>query len=386
MKSWLVCPRDPLIFRDGRPFDAIPGARARSLPFPYPSTLIGAVRTRAGMGPNGQFDKARIPKLLQHCLRGPFLAQVDASGQVQDWCLPPPQDALWVAREEKVERYWLRPVSLKEAQTAMPEGLQPVGPSQIIKEKPYRHAPVFWSWEAVRDWLMAPVDGPTDPICVGLGDLPQETHMHVSIDPHTYTAREGFLFQTTGLRFLYMSEGNEGGSLGQLQALGLLVQTDAPFTGGLGYLGGEQRVVFWEPITWEPPDPPSEVLEAAEKYRAVRLVLATPAYFEKGCLPKWFLEAVPGVLAQVEAVALSQRPAFLTGWDLERGQEKPARRLAPGGTVYFLRLEGPAEARRRFVESLWFQTVSDYEQDRRDGFGVALFGVWDGQLQEVKDA
>ncbi|MFZ2521089.1 MAG: type III-B CRISPR module-associated Cmr3 family protein, partial [Anaerolineae bacterium] len=31
MKTWLIEPRDPLIFRDGRPFSASPGARAKTL-------------------------------------------------------------------------------------------------------------------------------------------------------------------------------------------------------------------------------------------------------------------------------------------------------------------------------------------------------------------
>ncbi|HZQ09120.1 MAG TPA: type III-B CRISPR module-associated Cmr3 family protein, partial [Anaerolineae bacterium] len=57
MSVWLIEPRDPLIFRDGRPFNPTPGARAISLPFPYPSTLAGAVRTRVGQNENGVFDK-----------------------------------------------------------------------------------------------------------------------------------------------------------------------------------------------------------------------------------------------------------------------------------------------------------------------------------------
>ena len=53
MTRWIIEPLDPLIVRDGRPFDPTPGARARSVPFPYPSTTTGGIRTRAGKDDNG---------------------------------------------------------------------------------------------------------------------------------------------------------------------------------------------------------------------------------------------------------------------------------------------------------------------------------------------
>ena len=51
MSLWLIVPRDPLIFRDGKPFTATPGERSNSLGFPFPSTLAGAVRTLVGADP-----------------------------------------------------------------------------------------------------------------------------------------------------------------------------------------------------------------------------------------------------------------------------------------------------------------------------------------------
>jgi len=65
MTLWTLIPRDPLIFRDGRPFSADAGARAKSLAFPYPSTTTGAVRTSVGTDPiTGRFDSRRIDELL----------------------------------------------------------------------------------------------------------------------------------------------------------------------------------------------------------------------------------------------------------------------------------------------------------------------------------
>ena len=116
------------------------------------------------------------------------------------------------------------------------------------------------------------------------------------------------------------------------------------------------------------------------------MMLMSPAHFEKGYLPTWLQSAVEGVQANVQAAALTQRAVAISGWDMKAKHEKPSRRLVPAGAVYYLRLEGPPEARRRFVETLWFQPISDAEQDRRDGLGQVVFGVWNGQSEEVQDA
>ena len=53
MTLWIIEPRDPLIFGDGKPFSAIPGARAKSLLFPHPPTLAGSMRPTQDRAPVG---------------------------------------------------------------------------------------------------------------------------------------------------------------------------------------------------------------------------------------------------------------------------------------------------------------------------------------------
>src|SRR6266446_9986611 len=81
MAIWIIEPRDPLIVRDGRPFGPDPGARATSLPFPFPSTTTGGVRTRAGLNDRGIFDLAgkQLEDLKQLSVRGPLLVQLTRS-------------------------------------------------------------------------------------------------------------------------------------------------------------------------------------------------------------------------------------------------------------------------------------------------------------------
>ncbi|KAF0247471.1 MAG: hypothetical protein FD167_3129, partial [bacterium] len=96
MTVWIIEPHDPLIFRDGRPFDSTPGASARSLSFPFPSTIAGGLRTQAGLDQNGDFQKSKttIDYVKSISIKGPFLVELDGESKITNWLLPAPQDAM----------------------------------------------------------------------------------------------------------------------------------------------------------------------------------------------------------------------------------------------------------------------------------------------------
>src|SRR6266702_7280135 len=105
MEIWLIEPHDPLIVRDGKPFGPNPGARASTLPFPFPSTTTGGIRSRAGMNDDGVFElppdekgrKEKIENLKKLKVRGPLLVQLSEDGNgitVNKWLIPAPADAL----------------------------------------------------------------------------------------------------------------------------------------------------------------------------------------------------------------------------------------------------------------------------------------------------
>src|SRR5579884_3579895 len=98
MTVWILEPRDPLLVRDGRPFGPDPGARATSLPFPFPSTIAGGIRARAGVDENGIFQYTRdnrdaLERLKQLPVRGPLLVQLTDDGVSGQWLVPAPGDA-----------------------------------------------------------------------------------------------------------------------------------------------------------------------------------------------------------------------------------------------------------------------------------------------------
>lgn len=390
MTVWLIQPRDPLIFRDGRPFSAMPGARARTLAFPYPSTLAGGVRTRAGQDSNGRFDKQQIDRLLRHTIRGPLLVSLDDYGEVTQWHFPAPADAFVIeaAAQLTVQRLWVRPVYLPHgAATDLGNGVL-VSTNPASRGKADSAAPSFWSWETVDAWLAEPGDDPAPVLrsTLGPGKLVRESRIHVSIDPETQTASEGLLYETTGLEFVTNPSGEGRGALSAVQQYALAVDTDAELQPGVDFLGGERRMVNWAASRRSFPECPQGVRHTIVSQGHCRVLLVTPAIFEGGHLPAWLTRAVPGVTVRVVAVA-NRRYGTVSGWDAKRRTQKATRRLVPAGSVYFLSLDGDPAARERFVDLMWLQAVSDEEQDRRDGLGMALLGTWNGEIQplEVED-
>ena len=369
MSVWLIQPRDPLIFRDGKPFNATPGAEAKSLPFPHPSTLAGGVRTRAGMKA-GQFDSAQIDRLLQLSIRGPLLVSLAETGAVTTWYLPAPADCLIIRDKEDPsagKRLWVRPIEIPAGATTNLELGVPVSTNPVVKQKPHTQAPRFWNWETMQAWLKQP-HGDSSPVALstlGISGLTGESRVHVRMNAETKTAAEGFLFQTSGLEFSTTPPEKNPKVLSQFQQYALAVETDAELQPGIDFLGGERRIVTWAPSDRPFPTCPAEIRQAIIAQKHCRLLLATPALFTQGYLPTWLHECIPGLTVTFVAAALP-RYQGLSGWDARKGTSKASRRLAPAGSVYFLSLKGDEQSISHFIDAAWLNPVSDAAQDRRE--------------------
>lgn len=394
MTIWVIEPHDPLIVRDGRPFGPDPSARATSLSFPFPSTTTGGVRTRAGLNANGMFDENQINQVKKIKVRGPLLVQLAQDGDnIEQWLAPTPSDALLLESEEPQKKgnafcKSLVPLRLSgEAQTDLDtndnESLMLVGQVKPDPRKPMKEAPHYWYWHTFQTWLVDP--SRYDGTIMLLSDLGhsgpyREQRIHVSMDADKLTAKEGALFETSGLEFT--SAGKDYGTrLSGARRLALAVVVDenqeSNIRAGLASLGGERRMVSWRKSESDLPQCPQELLTAIIKDKACRILLLTPACFEQGYRPRWLVEQRHGVQPNLQAIAI-QRPQVVSGWDLENKRPKPTRRLAPSGTVLFLSLAGDDKAIEQWVKGIWMQCISDNEQDCNDGFGLAVLGSWSG--------
>jgi CRISPR-associated protein Cmr3 len=388
MTVWVIEPRDPLIFRDGRPFQAVPGTKAVSLPFPFPSTTAGAVRTREGQDSEGRFQKDAVPRVKEIAVRGPLLVELDETGDIGRWLVHAPYDALILEPKppESAEPTLTRLVPLEvgaDVFTNLPQDLWLVGMLRPDPRKPSKNTPRYWYWEAFEKWLLEPGEKQVDVDDIGHDGPVQESRFHVGIDPETGAAdvETGALFQTRGLEFTRPVGDPD---LRHVRRLALAVATEAPsLKDGPGFLGGERRLAVWRRSGVPLPTCPDSLKSHVRRYRHCRLVLLTPAHFELGWRPTWLLSQAEGVTPRLRAIAVG-RQRVVSGWDMDKRRPKPARRLAPAGTALFLELSGDDDAIERWVERIWMSPVSDGQQDRLDGFGLAALGVWDGTLRRME--
>ncbi len=165
--------------------------------------------------------------------------------------------------------------------------------------------------------------------------------------------------------------------LKDVKTLGLALETDTSLDKGLGFLGGERRVAQWMKTEDVLPKCPNEVRKNILEQGACRLILLTPAYFKDGYLPTWLQEQY-----NIKIVgAAVPRYKVVSGWDYQIRKPKPTRRLASAGSVYFIKVKQNVE---NFIDAIWMRSISDGNQNRLDGFGLAVLGTWNGELQDME--
>jgi CRISPR-associated protein Cmr3 len=333
-------------------------------------------------------------------LRGPLLVQLSDDG-ISDWMLPAPADALLLdaqTREDSAEatksvtdvskvlttvlRRQLVPQD-DQPMTNMQDGLALVGPTVRTPEKVSGDAPRFWHKAALWHWLLKPGNDKPALSSLGIGRLETNTRMHVSIQPEQQTAREGALFQTSGLEFTWRDREQEEVGVFDTRRLALAAWFDGDcphFWGGFAPLGGERRLMRWQSDlsgNLFSDEEKKQMFARIEAERHCRVVLLTPACFADGYRPP--LQWVRGGVTAILAAAAVPRMQVVSGWDLAanngRGTPKPTRYLTSAGSVYFVEFPDGVDI-HAWLEATWMHNISDDAQACRDGFGLAVVGAW----------
>jgi CRISPR-associated protein Cmr3 len=387
--------RDPIVARDGRPFGVGQGNRMRSLDWPLPSVLAGSLRTALGKAAKRDFSTEAAQDLLQVEVAGPLPC---ANSQLY---LPAPEDCV-LHPDGRV----LRAVPQSEYGGGCDwpaAGLMPVGLSQTQAPEDFKPAPApaWWPLDRYAAWLAG------DDIAFDehfLGAPEKEERTHVKIDPVVGASEESQLFTTAALALSHLPRFQTGDKAAHSPTANCRRQQQpfAPITlsarvranGWCGEMvakldvlhpfGGERRVAHWRATAnTEAWTCPQKVRDGLAQAQRVRMVLATPAIFRNGWKPGWLDGALVGSPPRAEArlrlvgVSIARWKA-VSGWSLAElpGQPrgpKPVKRMVPAGGVYFFEVvEGKASG----LVDRWLEPVSDDAQDRRDGFGLAAWGVW----------
>jgi CRISPR-associated protein Cmr3 len=255
--------------------------------------------------------------------------------------------------------------------------------------KPAKRPPAFWHWDVFVEWLLRPeqrLDGGLfSREELGIQALPQEERVHVALERGMMVASEGALFETRGLEFTHQPDSDDEAKLTDARRLALWLDVEqhkGEIKAGFDSLGGERRLVSWQASDLGIPEYPEELCKQIEQDRFCRLILLTPAYFQQGYLPDVTQWAANGVTPELHA-ALVGRPQVVSGWDIEKNCPKPTQRLAPAGSVFFLKLTGEPENIRAWVAHTWMKCLNEDKQRSNDGFGLAVLGTWDGEPRQM---
>lgn len=359
-------PLDVLFFRDGRPFT---GSERSVSGLALPQTLAGAIRTallrlagcdfgrlKQELEQGRSFDQALKEAcsrehhwIGQVTVRGPWLARSNDATDHLEVLVPVPANLHREKHEHSGPLHHLTPLPNNQLPGWNPpqdqQGLRALwlkhsGPTEpAAGYLTSRGLGRFLAGEKITDEDLVAADA--------LFGLDYRTG--IGIAPDRLVAEESQIF---GRGFLALKEN-------VLLYAEIEAPVDAPVDKVFDQvktlpLGGEGRHVKVErlqsPVTW-----PNKKPKGNQK---PLIVLTTPCPFEAGWKPRILdgrlvAAAVPGSLA-------------FSGWDLARGGPKPTRFAVPAGSVYFL-------------ESLpdnWAQRLAENDEDRQQGWGSCLTGVW----------
>ena len=359
-------PLAPIIVRSARPM--VGRSDADPARFPPPSTTAGCLRTAWARATGRPFG----PDLAELTVAGPLLLT-----RADEVLAPKPADVLYFGHgdEARCRRAEPRPFEAG-AGADLPGGLLPVQLTAPDDGKP-EPGPAWWGWDdllAFRRGEQVSYRKLSENGWAPEGDR----RTHVAIDPRTRAADRGRLFQTEGLD-LDAPDRSSGSSAGGLR---LLVRCGEALGKTLVHLGGKRRLAALQPEaerTW-PASPPGW-LNGIGDAGGLCLTLLTPGIFSAGYRPGWLDDetligsppTAPRLRLQLRAVAVDRWQPH-SGWDLARRRPRATRKLAGAGATYWFRILGEADP--DLLDALWLASISDLEQDRRDGFGLALPSAW----------
>lgn len=366
---------DTVFFRDGKPFSLGEETWAEGLFPPYPSVFYGALRSGYFSQFPNELRKAntaedptrhlKITRLHFWLDNEPhWICPLD---YVQEQEMYDPRNFL--LQMESVPKttitsyplaYWLTPPT--ECMVENIDGLLDAYTMEqyLLKNNP--HAPI-------KPWKEY---------------LQTEPKVGIRRDKNTNSTQEGMLYRVGMVRPAYQDT-IEDDKINPTERLSVIVAFEGlphldqfPATGFLK-LGGEGKAVAYEVMSNQHPIP-SQLVEGQSIFK---LILNTPAIFNKGWLPAW-LDFVPerqtyegqvplkhNQSAKVTLLAATiGKPISIGGFDMKKKLPKSMYKAVPAGAVYYFRLEDVSQA-SQVQQALHLNTISEVKAS--EGFGLTFF-------------
>jgi CRISPR-associated protein Cmr3 len=373
-----LMPRDGIFCKDGRGWHTSSSGRGYGLDWPWPSTVLGALRTASGRAEEARTGRRFEPRDWTNHTAEITLGRTlvlrrepEATWNVAHRMWPAPADARRLENTDHL--HWLEPV---------PPSLPTLGrddddarealwvPLLPDKAKPLP-VPRWWSEAWLASWLAG--DTIPDQDATKAFDPSRRVQAHVQILEDTLTAKEEALYSHDVVETL---------ERGAEWALGVEVGLPERSTPAIASLGSDSRLARIEPLQPALFEPPATVLNAFQNgCPGLRIMIVTSACFAGGWLPDGIARhdrEYRGRLAGLDAelilrAAMVPRPVHISGWDMAAGRPKQASAMVPPGAVYFFeradgRSFGQTEAR-----ALWLAALGDRTAE---GFGRVVPGIW----------
>jgi len=371
-------PLDVLFLRGNKLFGD-PGSYGESLVPPWPSVLAGALRSRILADDHVDLAAFAAGKVVHPTLGTPNapgaftvtafqLGRRFADGRVER-LIAPPADLVIGEADNGV------PMPRRLTPTPLAAGLAASNalPLLPVLAEAERSKPVSGYWLTEGGW-QAYLDGrtpaPTD-LLRSSALWAIDHRVGVGLDAEHGRAADGRLFSVQAVAM--QKRENSGFDVGFMASVcGAVLPTK-----GLVRLGGDGRGAALHAAAVA--DPHADHALLCQQHRC-RIVLTTPGLFADGWrLPgcdaagRFNLHGVRGKLT----CAAVPRSETVSGWDLARHQPKPAQRVAPSGSVYWLdELDAnPAALGKLAADGLWAEPCEDAAR-RAEGFNRFVFATY----------
>lgn len=391
IRDLVLCPRDGLFCKDSRGWQTRENGKGRTLAWPHPSTVLGALK--------GAWGRAQETERGERWARGDWAVRT-AGVQLQrvlalsralgtdtwrpehrQWSVP--LDALYLDESDRaptrIQALRPRPCTVATLGSDDDDARESLWWPAAPRGKP-RPGPRWWSDGDFVTWLKGYMPPATSSSCV---DPPIRTDVHLEIDPRAHTGVDGRLFTRQVVETLV---GRLGGERPRQWAIAVRSILPSPRIESPLVLGGGHRLCTVEPADAALFEAPEDLLACFDRAQSprLRLVVVTPAELEGGWLPGGFVRKdreIHGCLGDVPVVlraAFVGRPIAVAGWDMASNKPKPLSRMAPAGSVYFLERTDGRCFDGRSVRPLWLTALG---RRREEGFGLVVPGVWKGDKE-----
>lgn len=388
--EYFIEPLAPLVFRSAKPFGS--QAFASDANYPLPSSAAGLLRaqylndqlkqksTDFTLEKQSNIDEDTAKNLRTINVSGVFLLQYDEDKP--ELLIPKPQDAIYTYDEnDNIVVSRLRPKNFNEDCGAnLPNGLSPLQINIPHRGKSPK-TPNYWRWQDFTRWRAGESLSYKDLKDNGLSDIPVDIRTHTAVSDITYAAEPDMIFQTAGLDLGVQRRQNQHGW--QNKRLFLLITSEQSIPDRLVRFGGESRLSRITKNTSETILPTCNE-KSLEKSKHICLTLLTPAIFTHGWRPAWIDEQtlegiIPHTDTKVRLISVACDGWIpVSGWDLQSRCPKAMRKAVTAGSVYWFEI---IDNTQNNLHKAWLKSVSDDEQDQRDGFGIACIHACTINLQ-----